>query len=94
MSIYLDTSCFLKLLIPEPESGPVQSTIEREKRVVVSIITVVESLAQLNALQLGGKYSRGHLNRLIERLEHYREVDPFELDHSLQLAAGFRENTS
>ena len=78
MSLYLDTSCFLKLLIPEPETQSVQSAIEEEPRVVVSIITEIESLVQLHAFQLGGNYSKRRLSKLLDRLEDYREMDPFE----------------
>ena len=78
MSLYLDTSCFLKLLIPEPETQSVQSAIEEELRVVVSIITEIESLVQLHAFQLGGNYSKRRLSKLLDRLEDYREMDPFE----------------
>ena len=53
--IYLDTSCLLKLLREEPESGDVRSAVNAEDEVVVSSLTELETEVQLKAAALGGE---------------------------------------
>src|SRR5438445_12812372 len=54
MSLYLDTSCLLKLLFPEPESRRGAQPIEAESGVVVSALARLEALGQLQARVAGG----------------------------------------
>ena len=44
VSLYIDTSCLLKLLFPEPESARVGESVAAEKRVVVSALGRLEAL--------------------------------------------------
>jgi uncharacterized protein with PIN domain len=52
--IYLDTSCLLKLLLEEPESGAVRLAVAREAEVIVSALTELETTVQLRAGWLSG----------------------------------------
>ena len=86
MSLYLDSSCFLKLFFPEPESDCVRAVLEEENRVVISTITEVETLTQIYGFHLGRHYTKQKLTRLLKRLSESRNMDPFEfvqVDQSL-----------
>ena len=50
LAVYLDTSCFLKLFFPEPETARVAGLIAAETRVVISTLVRLETLCQLHAL--------------------------------------------
>jgi uncharacterized protein with PIN domain len=43
MSLYIDTSCLLKLFLMEPESARVQELSSAEERVVVSTLVRLEA---------------------------------------------------
>ena len=47
--IYLDTSCLLKVLRPEPLSESVWRAIAGESQVVISALAELETLVQLKA---------------------------------------------
>ena len=47
MSLYFDTSCFLKLLFTEPETARVVELITAESKLVVSTLTRLEALVQI-----------------------------------------------
>ncbi len=46
MSVYLDTSCLLKLLVFEPESGDVRNAVAAADDVVVSSLARLETGAE------------------------------------------------
>ena len=75
---YIDTSSFLKLLVPEPESAAVQEAVAAEDIVVVSALTELEAEVQFRAGRLGGRLSRIQYRRLSERLAALKTQDPFE----------------
>jgi predicted nucleic acid-binding protein len=54
MSLYLDTSCLLKLFFAEPESARTAALVARERRVVVSSLARLEALVQIQARVAGG----------------------------------------
>jgi len=54
--IYLDTSCLVKLLRPEPESPAIFESISLEPRVVISALAQLETAIQLKAAYLAGDY--------------------------------------
>jgi len=76
--IYLDSSSFLKLLWPEPESPAVRKAIEAEARVVVSPLAVLETEVQLRAQWLAGGYTKRVYTLLRTRLDEFRQMDPFD----------------
>lgn len=76
-TLYLDTSAFLKLLLPEPESKQVEHAIAAEAEVVVSSLTEFETVIQLHAARSGGKLTKPKLRRLLDRLDTLKALDPF-----------------
>jgi len=53
MSLYIDTSCLLKLLFQEPERSRVYELVINEPKVIVSDLTRLEALIQINAHEQG-----------------------------------------
>ena len=54
MSLYLDTSCLLKMLFPEPETHRVMQRVAVEEHVVVSTLARLEAVVQVHARVVGG----------------------------------------
>ncbi len=54
MSLYLDTSCLLKLLLPEAESRRVAEMVESEEHVAVSTLAQLEAATQVHWRVAGG----------------------------------------
>jgi predicted nucleic acid-binding protein len=78
-SLYLDTSCLLKLFFPEPESAKVASIVGAESRVVVSELGLVEASVQIHGRRLTGSLSRARAERLETVLEQTLSMRPFEV---------------
>lgn len=79
MSLYIDTSCLLKLLFPEPESTRVGEIVAAERRVVVSALARLEALSQIHGRRSGGLLTRRRAEALASRLDALLALDPFEL---------------
>ncbi len=79
MALYLDTSCFLKVFFPEPETDRTLALICAEPRVLVSSLTMLEALSQIHARVAGGLLSPGRATRLRRRLEAVLALAPYEL---------------
>ena len=77
MSLYLDTSCLVKLLQVEPETPQVRAIIYREPEVTISGLTELEAFQQLRAGWLGGKLTRKAYANLTEFLTLHRTTPPF-----------------
>jgi predicted nucleic acid-binding protein len=75
--IYLDTSCLVKLLWEEPESGDVRIAVNAEDQVVVSSLAELETEAQLKAAANGGDIRLSQLRQYQARLTAMRNIDPF-----------------
>lgn len=75
--IYLDSSCLLKLLLEEPGSEAVRHAVSREDAVVVSALTELETVVQLQAGWRGGVYGERRLRVYLAQLNAFREIDPF-----------------
>lgn len=75
--LYLDTSSLLKLLLPEPESVPVQEAVAAADAIVVSALAELEAEVQLRAGWLGGDFSRARYRRLAEALAGLKDQEPF-----------------
>ena len=91
MSLYLDTSCLLKLLFPQPESRRVAQLIEAESSVVVSALARLEALGQLQARVAGGILSAALARKLGERLRALLATEPYELVGFPASAVGLAE---
>jgi predicted nucleic acid-binding protein len=76
-SCYVDTSCMLKLLIPERESGAIAEVVESEDDVVVSTLTEVEVRSHLLALRRGGSIRFVDYRAAVKKFEELGQMDPF-----------------
>jgi predicted nucleic acid-binding protein len=79
VSLYLDTSCLLKMLFPEPETSRVIQLVAGEEHVVVSSLARLETLVQVHARTVGGLLTRAAARSLIERLDELLRRDPYEV---------------
>lgn len=79
MTLYLDTSCLLKLLFHEPESAAVARIIETEERAVVSSLARLEALSQIHARVAGGSLSAPFAARLRGHLDALLKTAPYDL---------------
>lgn len=77
MSLYIDTSCLLKLFLMEPESARVEELFSMEEQVVVSSLVRLEALQSLQALRLGGAMNPAQYRRLVKQLEDMLQLPPF-----------------
>ncbi len=77
-SAYIDTSCLLKLLLPEPESGAVAELVTEQKRLIVSSLAELEARSQLSALRRGGAMRPSQYRASTERLDVLMGQAPFE----------------
>jgi predicted nucleic acid-binding protein len=78
LAIYLDTSCLLKMLFPEPESARVLALCAAESRVVVSSLAKLEATVQIQARYLGGTLTKPGATRIRSKLEATLAMAPFE----------------
>jgi predicted nucleic acid-binding protein len=76
--IYIDSSSLLKTLWEEPESAAVRQAIAGETRVVVSVLTELETEVQLRAKWLGGAVTKARYEGYREMLTSFRDTAPFE----------------
>jgi uncharacterized protein with PIN domain len=61
MTLYVDTSCFAKLFVDEPESERVRDILAAERAVVVSSLTLLELEISLHRLR-----SERRINALLQ----------------------------
>ena len=79
MSLYLDTSCLLKLLLVEPETSRVSSMVAAENRVVVSSLARLEALVQIQGRAAGGLLTTRSAATLARLLDQTLASAPFDL---------------
>lgn len=79
MSLYLDTSCLLKLLLPEVESRRVAEIVAAEEHVVVSTLAQVEAEVQVHWRVAGGHLKRSGARMLLSRMDALLQQAPCEL---------------
>jgi len=79
MSLYLDTSCLLKLFFVEPESARVGELVTREPQVIISTLARLEAAQCLLAARLAGDISRVQHGRLTSRMAEMLQTSPFEV---------------
>lgn len=77
MTVYLDTSCLLKLLLLEPESESVRQAIAGEEEVVVSSLTRLEAEVVLKAGYLGGRHGARQWGAYRKKLTELLLLAPF-----------------
>ena len=82
MSLYLDASCLLKVLFPEPETPRVMQLIAAEQQVVVSTLARLETLVQIHGRGSGGLLKPAAVRSLVARLEALLGQDPYEMVHT------------
>jgi predicted nucleic acid-binding protein len=78
MALYLDTSCLLKMLFPEPESARVVALCAGEPRVVVSSLAKLEATVQINARHAGGTLNKSSARRVRAKLDATLMLAPYE----------------
>jgi predicted nucleic acid-binding protein len=83
VALYLDTSCLLKILFPEPESATVAATVAAivatESRVVVSTLARLEARVRIAGRVAGGLLRRPMALKLARHMETILSADPFEV---------------
>jgi predicted nucleic acid-binding protein len=79
VSLYLDTSCLLKLFFAEPESAQVAAIVARERQVVVTSLARLEALVQLSARAHARLLSRRAAAGLAARIDAVLRLAPYEL---------------
>jgi predicted nucleic acid-binding protein len=79
VALYLDTSCLLKTLFPEPETARVLKLCAAEPRVIVSTLAKLEASVQIAARVAGGTLSRSGAERLLRRLDAMMALAPYEV---------------
>ncbi len=77
MSLYLDTSCLVKLLKVEPETDAVSKLVHGEEEVVVSELALLEAELQITAASLGGELTPGQARQAGETLKATTREHPF-----------------
>ena len=77
MSLYLDTSCLLKLVLVEPESARVRQLLQAEPQVIISTLAELEAEQYLWSHLLGGGLRRREHAQLSELLAGLRGGAPF-----------------
>jgi predicted nucleic acid-binding protein len=77
MSLYLDASCLLKLLLAEPESPRVRELLAKESDICVCSLAVLEAQSVLLAMKLGGEISPRLHVRLVSGLAEMLAQAPF-----------------
>jgi predicted nucleic acid-binding protein len=78
-SVYLDTSCLLKMFFPEPETEWVLERVQHEDSVIVSDLTRLEMISQVHARVEGGSLSRSRARTMLAHLDQMLTREPFEL---------------
>jgi predicted nucleic acid-binding protein len=79
MSLYLDTSCLLKLFFAEPESAKTSLLVAAEPRVVVSSLARLEGLVQIQGRVAGGLLAARAAASLARLLDRTLASAPFDL---------------
>jgi predicted nucleic acid-binding protein len=79
MSLYLDTSCLLKLLFAEPESPKTSRLVAAEPEVVVSSLARLEALVQIQGRAAGGVLTTRSAATLARLLDQTLVSAPFKL---------------
>lgn len=77
MALYIDTSCVLKLLWPEPETARTIALIRAEDRTVVSDIAWLETKVRIQARHAAGMLTRSGARTVLHTAEALLSTPPF-----------------
>ena len=80
MSVYIDTSVLLKLFFREPESVRAAQIIQEETDIVVSSLTRLEALVQIQARAAGGLLTSAKARERRARLALVLSRAPFRFE--------------
>jgi predicted nucleic acid-binding protein len=78
-SLYLDTSCLLKMFFSEPETDWILERVGEENSVIVSDLTRLEMITQVHASVEGGSLRRSRGRTLLAHLDEMLAEEPFEV---------------
>ena len=78
MSLYIDTSCLLKLIFVEPESQRVAEIVAKEKRVIVSSLSMAEASTRFHRLRQERIVPPSVIKQLQARFRQMLAAPPFE----------------
>ena len=79
MSLYLDTSCLLKLFFPERESARVAALVAAEERVVISTLAHLELRVQVQGRVAGGTLPARSATALMAVIDRTLGQSPYEI---------------
>jgi predicted nucleic acid-binding protein len=79
MSLYLDTSCLLKLFFPEPESASVARLLVAEERVVISTLASLELRVQIQGRVAGATLPARAAKALMALIDRTLAQSPYEM---------------
>lgn len=79
MSLYLDTSCLLKLFFPERDSDGVATLVVAEDRVVISTLAQLELRVQIHGRVAGGTLSARAATALGAFIDLTLRQSPYEI---------------
>jgi predicted nucleic acid-binding protein len=79
MSMYLDTSCLLKLFFPERESASVAMLLAAEERVVISTLAGLELRVQIQGRVMGGTLPARAAKALMALIDRSLAQSPYEV---------------
>ena len=77
--LYIDTSCLVKIFLPDPESMSVIEKIGMERHVIISSLAELETMIQLKARYLGGDYNLSRFRTLEAQFSSLRDQPPYEV---------------
>ncbi len=77
-ALYIDTSCWLKLLFPEPESAEVAALIGRESTEVVSSLAQVEAEQQIASRRTAGMLTAARRQKVLRAMGDLLGMEPFQ----------------
>ena len=78
MSFYIDTSCLLKLLFPEPESARTRVLVTTAERVVISSLARLETVIRIQGRYADKMISKSESTKLLQMFELVSESAPFD----------------
>jgi predicted nucleic acid-binding protein len=78
VTLYLDTSCILKLLWPEPETARTEEIVSAEDRCVVSDLAWLETKVRIQSRHAAGLLTRNGARALLLQAEELFAAAPFE----------------
>jgi predicted nucleic acid-binding protein len=82
VALYLDTSCILKLLWPEPETARTEQLVRAEDRCVVSDLAWLETKVRIQSRHAAGLLTRGGATALLQYAQELLGASPFERSRS------------